>query len=229
MRSSGRVALLVGKKGSRPWRVVALALAIAAAPVGYVASTTKSGQQFVASALAAPMAILEGRSPGARGAGALAQSKPSRPLVTASVSDLVPAPTERVLSGVRNRPGAGPAAQPGVPVVSLAPVGGPEALPPGGGLGSPGIGGLGAGSGVGGGGFGGAPGGGVGGGIGGGGGGGGPGTAPPTGGSSGGQVPVVAVPEPETWVMMLTGFFAIGSAMRSRRRRSFVNSAKPTT
>jgi len=38
-------------------------------------------------------------------------------------------------------------------------------------------------------------------------------------GSSAVGIPVIGVPEPTTWAMMLTGFFGMGSVLRSQRRR----------
>ncbi|MEZ5656921.1 MAG: PEPxxWA-CTERM sorting domain-containing protein [Sphingobium sp.] len=48
-----------------------------------------------------------------------------------------------------------------------------------------------------------------------------------SGGSSGGPPPVSAVPEPETWALMIVGMFGIGAAMRRNRRRNAQRSAPP--
>lgn len=147
--------------------------------------------------------ILSARSPGARQPGALTQTKKKKKVASGGRKrdPKGRVPTERVLSGERERPGGfadaplpfGPSAFdglpdtpvvvadnltplpdiPGVPVIGLEPVGNP-------------------------------------------GGGGGP-----VGGGGGGENPppgtVPSVPEPATWATFILGFFLIGTAIRRRR------------
>ncbi|MBB3693415.1 PEPxxWA-CTERM sorting domain-containing protein [Sphingomonas sp. BK580] len=150
-----------------------------------------------------PSAILGARSPGGRDAGAMFTTKPAKQRLASRPRVPLPgAPSERVLSNVRERPSIGWAPPyvelpetplafaPGVPVgdVPLTPAAlGP--LPPGGGFtpSTPFI---------------------PGGGTGGGGGGGGDIVTPPP-----------AVPEPATWATMILGFLMVGGALRRVARR----------
>ena len=180
------------------------ALVVVTLPVGYAASEGGATAKFVAAALANPLDILAGRSPGERMPGALAQSKPRKQLPSTASQ-----PGERVLSNVRTRPIAPVVAPKSAP--SAAAPGMVDATPPSGGvLGIPtpfapvaSIGGIGG------------------------------GILPASSGfvSGGGavgtpagnvlpEVPAVvaAVPEPNTWVMMLAGFLAMAVTLRSRRR-----------
>jgi hypothetical protein len=162
------------------------------------------GGGVIAAALADPLSVFAARSPGARAPGALTQTKPSRskgaerPVKLAEVF-----PSERVLSNVRTR-------QPDVPAdlpdaLFVGPVAGPaggvvpgiDAITP---IVPTGNGGIPI--------F--AP--------------GGVGPIVPGGGGGGGEIPTTpttpvtpSVPEPTTWLMMIAGFFAVGSALRSRR------------
>lgn len=195
------------RRRARAWKAPLVAGALLATGVGVGTLTLLPGAgskgviAAAAEALADPSKLFAARSPGAREAGALYDTKPARERVAAlppgSVTGLPPA-TERVLTNVRDRP---------TPYVDLPPVGSlpfvdvpgvvtpalPGALPPalpGGGF--PG-GGLLPGGGTGGGG----------------------------GGGGGGDIPgVPGIPEPTTWAMMILGFFGIGAAMRRRRRGS---------
>ena len=181
-------------------------LLIIALPIGYTASNGSKASRFIAAALADPLAVLEGRSPGVRASGALAQSKPKKKLPTGLAK-----PSERVLANVRSRPTV-PAAVPesGAQSPLTAMPGLFDATPAtesvlgsttdsptvsnpgsvGGGL-LPITPGLIAGGGT-------------------------PATGPtadiPT------PVPVTPVPEPQTWLMMLIGFMMMGKALRSRPR-----------
>jgi hypothetical protein len=198
------------------WALSALSL-LAFVPI--VASD--HGRQMasaVAAAIADPTALLDQRSPGARAAGALTQTKQRRLAGrngrTGNAREPF-VPVERVLAGERRRPGDG------VNIPGFAPAGGVETplpgdapppvgdafLPPAGVTGGGGssvpvapiIGGGGGGSGIGGG----------------GGGGGSTPTPPPT------PTPTPApspVPEPATWLLTLTGFTALATALRRRRR-----------
>lgn len=208
MQWSSRMAVFASVKAHKPWLIGAAALV--ALPVSYVATSNGEGMRLVTAALADPMAVLAGRSPGARDPNALAQSKPIKKVAAAGPA----APRERVLSNVRTRP-ASPAGSKPVAQLAPAPVGMPElAIPfnagsapsnpfvpvtgigPGGGLGLPET----------------------------------PGFV--VGGSPGGQpgpgavvnpeipAPVSAVPEPTTWLMMICGFLFVGFSLRSRRRAS---------
>lgn len=192
------------------WAVSALSL-LAIVPV--VASD--HGRQMasaVAAAIADPAALLDQRSPGARAAGALTQTKQRRLASRTSHAREPFVPVERVLAGERRRPGDG-ANIPGfvpdggveTPLPGAAPPPVDDAfLPP---AGVTGAGGGGSSVPV-------APildGGGGGSGIGGGGGGGGSEPSPtPTPEPS-------PVPEPATWLLTLTGFTALATALRRRR------------
>lgn len=174
----------------------------------YAFSSSPMGGSAIAAAIADPLSVFAARSPGGRAPGALTQTKPSRsagaerPVKLAEVF-----PSERVLSNVRTRqpdefapadlpdalfvgPVAGPAggAVPGIDAITPIVPTGNGGIP----IFTPGgIGPV----------------------VPGGGGGGGGGETPtePT-------TPVTpSVPEPTTWLMMIAGFFAIGSALRSRR------------
>ena len=199
MRWTRSTAVVAGLMTNKPLTIAVLA--VVGLPIALVASNSQTGNAFVAAALADPLSVLAGRSPGERRAGALAQSKP-----------VAAKPTERVLSNIRTRP---PLVAPGKKTNSLVPTGiapGLIDLSPvaGGVVGaaaplSPVING-GGGGGVGfiaGPGF-----------VTGGSAGSGPGTSPTP------DAPdvVTVVPEPQTWFMMIAGFFFIASALRSRRR-----------
>lgn len=181
--------------------------------VGTLAALGKGGIALAASVLRDPAALIAGRSPGDRG-NDLIQSKPALRAVESS------GPQERVLDEVRTRP----AGVPPVPAASAPadtidigptpddriPVGlitgsslpeqiagvpdGSPLLPP-----PPLAGGA---------------------------------LPPSTGGGSGGGgtvpppaiEPVSPVPEPSTWVLLLSGFFAVGVGLRREKRRQFLNS-----
>ncbi|MGJ3627425.1 PEPxxWA-CTERM sorting domain-containing protein [Sphingomonas sp. MMS24-JH45] len=160
---------------------------------------TKGVIAAAAEALADPSKLFAARSPGAREAGALYDTKPARERfagVPRSPAAAGLPPTERVLTTVRDRPtpyvDLPRGLAPFVDVPGAAPPVLPGALPPtlpGGGF--PGGGGL-------------LPGGGTGGG----------------GGGGGGDIPgVPGIPEPTTWAMMILGFFGIAATMRHRQRR----------
>lgn len=152
-----------------------------------------------------PLSILSGRSPGARSGGALAQSKHAyqhdRTRDRGRPAEL---PSERVLANVRSRPVASiPETEvgllPALPISDTASFGGaPTSIPFGAPVSPGGIAATGfpiAASGV------------VGGGAGG------------VGGNTG-AVPMVPspIPEPNSWALMLTGYFLVGTAYRRRRK-----------
>ncbi len=169
-------------------------------------SAIEIGKDQLASVLAAmrdPMAILEGRSPGGRGGGAIQTKVAYAPVA-------VKGPSERVLSAGRPQPVGAPAAIPDAQLGKLIDdligptVPGPgnptlvtDPVPPG----------LGGGSSSSGGGF----------------------VPPPvifggsSGGSSGGEIPTppISVPEPGSWMMLIAGVGFIGASLRRRRQRAF--------
>jgi hypothetical protein len=181
----------------------ASALLLIALPIGYSATRGSQASRFIASALADPLAVLEGRSPGGRPSGALAQSKPKKQIPIG-----LGKPSERVLANVRSRPvipaamtnGVGqspfmmvpglydaPAATQKALATTVEPTSNPNGLgnvlfPIGGGTGSvppplPVV------------------------------------PVPPV-----PEPPVSPIPEPQTWLMMIIGFVMTGHALRSRPR-----------
>ncbi|QQV76731.1 PEPxxWA-CTERM sorting domain-containing protein [Sphingomonas aliaeris] len=172
----------------------------------YAFSSSPMGGNAIAAALADPLSVFAARSPGGRAPGALTQTKPSRAKGTERPVKLAEVfPSERVLSNVRTRqpdafaptglPDAvfvGPAgdAVPGIDTITPVVPTGDGGVPifTPGGIG-PVVPGGGGGTGE-------PP----------------PVTPPPV------TPPVPPVPEPTTWLMMIAGFFAIGHALRSRRR-----------
>ena len=187
------------------WVAVALL-----APAALAATALSGSGKFaaVSAAFADPLSVFAERSPGARAEGALTQSKPAR--------KAVPGPSGQPASSKgRSAPtqGAGqidPGVPPAFEAIDLG-QSGDEASADGVGFvpfetGPFGRGGSGAGfaiDGLGGGAIGGG------------------GLVPPS--PPGGvplpdpTPPVSAVPEPQTWLMMLVGFFLLGAALRSRR------------
>ncbi|WP_298671029.1 PEPxxWA-CTERM sorting domain-containing protein [uncultured Sphingomonas sp.] len=191
------------KIGARGKRLVVLGLfAASGVGSGYIA-LDRSGagiggaKAAVMAALADPLAMFTDRSPGARGAGALTQTKErrervasnerSRPEPKAAPKPLTP--VERVLTSVRERPpfvdeGGLPFADSAGPIMPPVDFAGPGQTPFG-----PSI----------------------------------PPFVPPLGGNPTPPInppvnpPTGAVPEPATWGMMLIGFFAVGAALRRRR------------
>jgi hypothetical protein len=197
---------------------VAAAAVLLASGAAFVGVSGPSGAVAMASAAVMdPLSVLSGRSPGARDAGSLHQTKPGMARRV---------PTARVLTPVRPAgPDVVPVA-PGLPVIDAdVPAGFLPGVPVDTGLvppvdlATPFVGGGGFGPGVvggggligGGGGF-----------IGGGGGGGGGVVTPPTDGvvtpPVDGGTPVSPVPEPATWLSMIVGFAFVGASMRRRRR-----------
>ena len=175
----------------------------------YAFSSSPMGGNAIAAALADPLSVFAARSPGGRAPGALTQTKPSRAKGAGRPVELAEVfPRERVLSNIRTRqPDAfapadlpealfvGPAggAVPGIDTITPSVPTGNGGVPiftPGG------IGPVVPGGGGGGGGTDEPP----------------PVTPPPV------TPPVTPVPEPTTWLMMIAGFFAVGHALRSRRR-----------
>lgn len=215
----------IAKLGNRPvWALAASPLLIL--PAGYLMSVTGTDGAAVAAALADPLSVFADRSPGPRGAGVLAQTKHAYAKSKPSTRSVRPVPGERVLGNVRSGPLTPPlTSQPDfeaplfagalptdIPVqVGSAPVV-PGSFPIPGGVGGGVVislpGGGGTGGLPGGGGTGGSPGGG--------------GTGGPPGGGDATIIPpmVSAVPEPATWLTMFAGFFSVGLALRSQRRRN---------
>lgn len=165
----------------------------AAVPMGGLLVGLSAGQDpaaAFAAVLRDPLAMLEGRSPGARGEGAMFQSKPGKERVAAKVLDRAPAgpkgPVERVLPVVRERPPEVPMGAPlgdfgpppALPLIDVPPQGAPGPLP------FP-LGDTTTSSG-----------------------------GPPISSTSTGGGPPPAVPEPATWMMMILGFGMVGSAIR---------------
>lgn len=162
---------------------------IVAAPQGLAAASAA-----LAKAVADPLALLNGRSPGARSPGALTQTKAryAHDGDGAHRRGTRPGeqPVERVLSALRERPSFIDAENlPFVDLASLAPTGSPvppAATPP---INLPGVA---------------------------------PSITPPVilaplpgGGNGGGTgTPVAAVPELATWAMLIIGFLGIGAALR---------------
>jgi len=202
MQRSGLSAVFTSLKAHK--YAVAAGLLLVSLPLGYAASDGSKAHSFVAAALADPLAVLEGRSPGERTTGKLAQSK--RPKVAPNTSLK---PSERVLANVRTRPttpaasegGAqGPlAALPGLLDAPAAPQGALAETTPTTPVAS--IGGVGGGLPV----------------I--------PGVVASGGGAPGStgnaaEIPtaVAPVPEPAAWFMMITGFLLVGMSLRWRQR-----------
>lgn len=188
----------------------------------------------LASSWRSPMAMLAGRSPGGRGAGALYNTKPGYEMKAASVRPGSPGPHERVLAAMRERPVLPTVAEalaPAVTPLDLA-MGTPASFGDGilPGLGVPAVNAPGSrpfltSSRPGGGGGGGVipaaeptpvpsetpdptptstP------------------TAPPTDTNPitpPGTPPISPVPEPATWAMNIVGLFLVGSALRIRNRK----------
>ncbi len=197
-------AIIAKLKAHRFWAMGLLSLVLLLA--GYLGAGPGGSGALAASMLLDPLSVFAERSPGLRGAGALAQTKLAYARARPARGPGAPsAPSERVLSNVRSRP-AMPAAplelgseRPlsiGAPLLDL-PVLPDNALSlpllgsiPGGSGGSGPVGFPAIGS---------------------------------TGGVPGGSVTppsaVPAVPEPATWLSMFVGFFFIGFAVRSQRRR----------
>jgi hypothetical protein len=217
----------------RKHRRFALALAVAVVPLGVASAAGLDNllwdgahTKALVAVAADPLSIFDARSPGARQADALRQTKPGHPKYLAALA-LPAGPEERVLASVRDRPPepdlalappllapnslVGPDAAPGLPFLptTSAPGAGltPAAFTPGNFGSLPPPGGLllppnqtptgGTPPG------GGSP----------------PGGGPPGGGPPGGGGPV---PEPATWMMMVMATFAVGAALR-RRRHNLVN------
>ena len=205
MKKTNQVGIVARSKVGRVWVVVALFLFLIA--MAYLALGGAS-RPAIAAILADPMSVFAARSPGQRRAGALAQTKAryaSRAVAPGA------SPSERVLAGVRSRPGApavfdalpdapgaagpAPGAAPVEPFASglgvpFAEAGFPNAL-----AGAPGFGLVSDTP---------APGGGA--------------NAVPGSGGGATPAPAVAVPEPMTWLTMLVGFLAIGAILRVRIR-----------
>jgi len=181
-------------------RVALLSMfAIAAAfPIGGHLVGLNAGSDTTA-ALAAmlrdPLAMLEGRSPGQRGEGAMFQTKPAKERVASALRERGPVgpegPVERVLPVVRERPAdiapplalGGPEGLPG----PVAPFGLPGPGPEFGPQAAPGPDGPPLAT-----------------------------TSSSGGGTSGGTPPgdPGGIPEPSTWAMMILGFGLVGAAVR---------------
>jgi hypothetical protein len=194
------------------------------APAALAATALSGSGNFAAisSAIADPLSVFAERSPGTRAAGALAQSKPARKVVPGPVGLPANSPrrsTPTQGAGAEIGPGIAPSFEaidlglPGEETsaegVDFAPFDtGPFARGrTGTGFAIDGLGGGGIGGG---------------------------GLVPP---STPGGVPlpdptnpVSAVPEPQTWLMMMVGFFLLGAALRSRKmaRPAAASAPRPT-
>jgi len=72
---------------------------------GYKVSGAGAGGAFAASMLVDPLPVFAERSPGLRGTGALAQTKPAHARIRRSPgAGALPGPSEQVFSKVRSRP-----------------------------------------------------------------------------------------------------------------------------
>lgn len=202
--------------------------------VGVGIATGGVGSSAVMAALADPLSVLAARSPGARPAGALTQTKVRKSgLEDRTLANALTRPLDRFaapgLGGTTPGTATGPlndtvadavtdavAPAPAGDAVAPGPVLGSFIGTPGGIVVTPGIGGsTGGGGGSGGGGS---------------GGGGGTETTPTTPVVTPTSPPVVAsVPEPETWFTMLFGFGVIGGALRVRRRQAIGTLARATS
>ena len=179
-----------------PWKRALLLVLLTGG--SFVASIGEEGRSAIAEVLRDPLSILDQRSPGGRGSGALLSTK-TKPSIHLAAADGPLGPTERVLAPVRTRPpidfgsealvpeiiapeieapifvapaGAPVGSFPGLPFITPA-TGGPLLPPETGGPGEK------------------------------------PATPP--------DVPPV-VPEPATWMTMILGFFGAGWALRRSRR-----------
>lgn len=175
----------------RPWRAwCAFLLASLAAAAGFFAMTPGPTREAIAAVLADPLELLALRSPGQRSSGTLVQTKAARGVRRIPANRI---PTERVLSNVRWRPFIDLQTNfPGLDVTVALPTESffnPSVPANGLNFGPPLL-------------------------I-------TPIFGPFFGGGSGGSggVPVSSVPEPSQWLMMLVGFFSIGSALRAARRK----------
>lgn len=184
----------IGRRTPSWKQTILLALVLAGS---FLVSVGEDNRAAFAEALRDPLSILAQRSPGERGAGTLRQTKPARTRVAAAAPF---APSERVLPAMRMRPPV----LPFIDAPGLEPITPPIYAPPG--LESagpaisapvfavPAISGItpaGFGDGD----------------I----------TPPPTNIITPPAAPPSAVPEPETWLTMILGFFVAGQALRRRR------------
>jgi len=202
MQWSGPSAVVTRLKAHK--FAIAGGLLLVALPIGYTATSGSKATRFIAAALADPLAVLEGRSPGRRPSGALAQSKPKKQIPIG-----LGKPSERVLANVRSRPfipaamtkGVGQSPYMMVPGIFDAPAATQNALAtavePTSTANSNGLGGgllpiapplLGGGG------------------------------TPVTGPTTDVPAPVSPVPEPQTWLMMIIGFLVTGQVLRARPR-----------
>jgi hypothetical protein len=106
--NTGVGSLARGRKGA------ITGAAFASLIVGGLVMSSDSSRGFVGSALADPLSVLAGRSPGERSSGVLLQTKNAAPRPTRVASrGPRPAPAEKVLSAARPAaPAAAPAASP---------------------------------------------------------------------------------------------------------------------
>lgn len=221
--SSGRSGERPGGGGAAPGvtsrlRAKLIVTALLVAATGGIFALSGAGTlSVIPSVLADPLSIFSMRSPGARASGALTQSKPRAQPVPAPVGAPAFGPVPPKTAGGTGSsriiyPEVIPSFEPVYPVPVESPVTEDVGFMPDG-AGSFGAGGAGPGlfvEGIGGGSM---------------GGGGGmpavPGSAPPP----EATLPVSAVPEPGTWLMMIAGFFLLGAALRIRRRDDEIVSA----
>lgn len=204
----GLLAKIAASRPGKSWLLALLAMV--ALPAGYVGSGAANGNDALQALIADPMSVFSARSPGARSSGALVQTKTAYAPNLQATADFLGIGPGMGLPGGEGAMGPEPdlgfaSPDAGDSVAFTIPgslYGASEAGPFFGaiGFGAGGLpfGGSGFGSGT--------PGGG--------------GTVP------GGTTPIspapgaTAVPEPEMWLMMIAGFFAVGSAMRGGSRRN---------
>lgn len=204
--------MIVKFKARRFW--VMAALTLVALPAGYAGRSAANGSAGMQALIADPSSLFSARSPGGRGIGALAQTKPGYVRTGPATDEFLgfgPQVGEPLADGITGPGGPGVSDDLGIPLnedlAAFSIPGGlygpAESGPIFGSIGGDGLagGGIGFGSGTGGG-------------NGGGGGGGlpGGGTTP--------TAPPAAVPEPDMWLMLIVGFSAIGSMMRAGNRRA---------
>ncbi len=177
-------------------------------------TSSKAAEPAASATVTDPADLFDARSPGTRHYGWLSQTKQPR-----TGFDVGPPSNERILPTGRRRPVVPTGVVTGSPDTSYVPVGNGFAAPPEGansdivtdtpsGVGffgtpsggaGPAIGGVSAGGG--------------------GSGGSGTGTTPGGGTPPVAAIPLPAVPEPGTWMMLLVGFFGIGTSLRRRGNR----------
>jgi hypothetical protein len=172
-------------------RIAAVIALFLVVPTGYLTIRSANGDASARAFLADPMSVFSDRSPGQRGIGDLGTTKPSYAMVSPVAAGPAGPDPEVALPDLE---GFSEAPIPGIsesPFLTPQPFGDEASFAPSGSFDPFGSGGpMG-------------------------------GVFPPLLSPPPGAPPVrpPAVPEPDTWLMMITGFLAIGSALRSRKKR----------